>query len=246
MTISVDGVGVGVNVGVGVGATTVGVGVIVGAWVVGVGVGVAVGVAAGVIVGVGVLVGVGVFVGVGVGVFVGVAVGWGVTVGVGVGVFVGVGVLVGVGVGVLVGVGVAVGCMTRVGVGVFVGVGVGSCAEALAEFLGSDTDKMTKSFALLSVSNPLPRPNSDPPNANVSEVEFVVAFLIRLSPADGVAGFMPSPREWSGTPMVIASRIVPMSSGPSRSAILLLFAIVAVVLRSHVNPLAKLVLHQRK
>ena len=93
----------------------------------------------------------------------------GVTVGVSVGVDVGVvvGVSEGVEVTVVVGVSVDVGGM----VVVFVGVCVGTGSREDAEFCGCGTLLSTKSFALLSVSSPLPLNSSIPPLPIVDDVE---------------------------------------------------------------------------
>lgn len=126
---------------------------------------------------------VGAVVAVGTGIFVGAVVG--TLVGTTVGAIVGTTVIVGAVVGVGICVGPVVG--TVVGTGVPVGAGVlFGCACGLLLFRGKAVEKSTKSVLLLSLSNPLPKVDSEPPVLRVSSVELAEAFLTILSLASGL------------------------------------------------------------
>lgn len=143
---------------------------------VGVGFGLGVGDGEGLGLGVGLGDGEGEGIGLGDGVGVGVLDGVGEGDNVGVGESVGIGVFVGVTVGVLLGViagallGAMVGALDGVG-----GIAGGSISDAV--FCGCGVFRTTKSFALLSVSSPLPANSSAPPTVIVVEVDVENAFL---------------------------------------------------------------------
>jgi len=154
---------------------------------------------------------VGVTVGMGVSVGVGSSVGVGVRVSVGVGSSLGVGDAVGVGVGSSVGVNVGVGVSVGVGVGVSDGVGVtvgagGSMGEN--RFWGSDVSRRTKSFALLSVSSPLPAVSSLPDGSMDSLVDPVFALRSMLPFADGVAAGAVSESAAPPMPTLSSMRVI--------------------------------------